>query len=113
MIALHAVPVALRIKEIERVSAQDSELQAVKDCLIEGKRDNAPKQYLPVRNELTFIGHVILRGTRIVIPQALRKRVVSLAHEGHQEVVKTKERLRTKVWWPAVDRDAERKCAEC
>ena len=34
MIALHAVPVALRIKEIERVSAQDSELQAVRNCLI-------------------------------------------------------------------------------
>ena len=113
VIALHAVPVALRIKEIERVSAQDSELQAVRNCLIEGKWDNAPKQYLPVRNELTFIGHVILRGTRIVIPQALRKRVVNLAHEGHQGVVKTKERLRTKVWWPAMDRDAERRCAEC
>ena len=37
MVALHAVPVALRIKEIERVSAQDSELQAVSNCLIEGK----------------------------------------------------------------------------
>ena len=34
MIALHAVPVALRIKEIERVSVQDSELQAVRNCLI-------------------------------------------------------------------------------
>jgi len=66
-VALHAVLVALRIKEIEQVSAEDSELQAVRNCLIEGKRDNAPKQYLPVRNELTFIGHVILHvwGTRI------------------------------------------------
>ena len=113
LVALHAVPTALRIKEIERVSAQDSELQAVRNCLIEEKWDNAPKSYLPVRNELTFIGHVILRGTRIVVPQALRKRVVSLAHEGHQGVVKTKERLRTKVWWPGMDRDAERRCAEC
>ena len=98
MVALHAVPAALRIKEIERISAQDPELQAVRNCLIEEKWDNAPKSYLPVRNELTFIVHVILRGTRIVVPQSLRKRVVSLAHEGHQGVVKTKERLRTKVW---------------
>lgn len=113
MVALHAVPAALRIKEIERISAQDPELQAVRNCLIEEKWDNAPKSYLSVRNELTFIGHVILRGTRIVVPQSLRKRVVSLAHEGHQGVVKTKERLRTKVWWPGMDRDAERRCAEC
>ena len=45
--------------------------------------------------------------------QALRKRVVSLAPEGHQGAVKTKERLRTKVWWPGMDRDAEKLCAEC
>ena len=36
-----------------------------------------------------------------------------MAHEGHQGVVKTKERLKTKVWWPGMDRDAERWCAEC
>ena len=66
-----------------------------------------------VRNELTFIGQVILRGTRIVIPKVLRQRVVELAHEGHQRIVKMKERLRSKVWWPGVDKDAERKCHEC
>ena len=67
MVALHAVPTALRIKEIERISAQDPELQAVRNCLVEGKWNSAPKSYLPVRNELTFIGHVILRGTRIIV----------------------------------------------
>ena len=66
-----------------------------------------------VRNELTFIGQVILRGTRIMIPKVLRHIVVELAHEGHQGIVKMKERLRSKVWWPGVDKDAERKCREC
>ena len=47
------------------------------------------------------------------MPQSLRKRVVNLAHEGHQGVVKTKERLRTKVWWPGMNREGERRCAEC
>lgn len=64
-------------------------------------------------NEWTFIGHVILRGITIVVPQSRRNRVVSLAHEGHQGVVKRKERLRAKVWWPGMDRDAERRCTEC
>ena len=62
LVALHAVPTALRIKEIEGISAQDSELQAVRNCLIEGNWDNALKSYLPVRI-VQFIGHVILRGT--------------------------------------------------
>ncbi|KAL9968936.1 hypothetical protein ACROYT_G021087 [Oculina patagonica] len=56
---------------------------------------------------------VILLGTRIVVPQALRKRVVSLADKGHQGVVKTKKRLRTKAWWPGMDRDAKGRFAEC
>ena len=113
MVALHAAPAALTIKEIERISPEDPELWAVRKCLVEERWNGAPKQYLPVRNELTFIGHVILRGTMIVMPQTLRKRVVSLAHKGHQGVVKTKERLRTKVWWSGMDRDAEKLCSEC
>lgn len=113
LVALHAVPTAMRIKETGRISAQDPELQSVRNCLIEGKWDSAPRSYLPVRNELTFIGHVILRETRFVVPQSHRKRVVSLAHEGHLGVVKTKERLRVNVWRPGMDRDAERSCAEC
>ena len=113
LMAFHAAPAALKTKETERVSAKDPELQAVRRCLVEERWNGAPKQYLPMRNELTFIGHVILRGARIVMPQALRKRVVSLAHQGHQGVVKTKERLRTKAWWPEMDRHVEKLCAEC
>ncbi|KAL9968959.1 hypothetical protein ACROYT_G021112 [Oculina patagonica] len=89
MVALYAVSAALIIKEIERIVAQNPELQSVIICLIEEKWDIVLKSYLPVRNELTFIGHAILLGTRIVVPQALCKRVVSLAHEGHEGVVKT------------------------
>ena len=113
MVALHAAPGTLKIKEIERISPKDPELWAIRKCLVQERWNGAPQQYLPVHNELTFIGHMILRGTRIVMPQTLRKRVVNLAHKGHQGVVKTKERLRTKVWWPGMDRDAEKLCAEC
>ena len=72
-----------------------------------------PEKLPTCRNEFTFIGHLVLRGTRIVMPYSLRRRVVNLAHEGHQAVVKTKERLRTKVWWPGMDCEAKKRCAEC
>ena len=65
IVALHAAPAALKMKEIERLSAEDPELQAVRRCLVEERWNGTPKQYLPVSNELTFIGHVILRGTKI------------------------------------------------
>ena len=65
-----------------------------------------------MKNELCTIGKLVLRGDRIVIPQSLRKSVLESAHEGHQGVVKTKSRLRTKVW-SKMDGDAERMCKGC
>ena len=112
MVAFQAVPVAIKIQEIESASAEDEELQAVRNCLASGNWEKGPRSFMMVRNELTFIGQVILRGT-VVIPKVLRSRVLELAHEGHQGIVKMKERLRSKAWWPGVDNDAERKCREC
>ena len=87
MVALQAVPIAIKIQEIESASAEDEELQAVRNCLASGNWEKGPRSFVMVRNELTFIGQVILRGTRIVIPKVLRSRVLELAHEGHQGIV--------------------------
>ena len=69
--------------------------------------------YTCIKNELCTIGKLVMRGDRIVIPNTLRKRILEAAHEGHQGIVKTKSRLRTKVWWPKMDSDAERICKSC
>ena len=98
---------------MEHASADDEELRVVRSCLVSGNWEKARKPYVMVRNELTSIGQVSLRGTIIVIPTVLGQRVVKLAHEGHQGMVKMKERLRSKVGWPRVDKDAERECREC
>ena len=46
----------------------------------------------------------ILRGNRIVIPGALiKKRVIELAHEGYQALIKTRSLLGFKVWFPKID----------
>ena len=50
---------------------------------------------------------------RIVILKSLRQKCVQLAHEGHLGIVGTKQRLRTKVSWPTLDKDAEMILKEC
>ena len=112
-VTLQAVPVALRIEEIEEVSFQDEELEVVREALETGHWSKAPKAFELVSHELAGIGQVVLRGTRIVVPRKFRRRVLDLAHEGHQGILKTKERLRSKVWWPGIDKEAEKKCREC
>ena len=49
----------------------------------------------------------------MLIPAKLRDRVVDLAHEGHQGLTKTKQKLRSKVWWAGIDRQVEAKCKSC
>ena len=65
-----------------------------------------------IASELCSIGQLILRGTRIVIPKKLRPRVLYLAHEG-LGIVGTKKKLRSKVRWPGMEKDAEKHCKTC
>ena len=100
--------------EVEEASAIDEELCAVKECLNGKPWDQlAYKRYLPCSSELCNIGQLILRGTGIVIPKKLRPRVLSLAHEGHLVIVGTKQKLCSKVWWPGMEKDAEKHCKPC
>ena len=113
-VAVSATPTAMTTHEVEEASADDGELSAVRECINGKPWDQLVfKQYLPCSGELCTIGQLILRGTRIVIRKKLRPRVVSLAHEGHLGIVGTKQRLRHKVWWPGMEKDAEKHCKTC
>ena len=78
-----------------------------------GNWSAAPSPYRLLRDEITVVGRLVMKGMRIVIPVSLRKRVLKLAHEGHQEIVKTKDRLRSKVWRPNMNSMVERHCKKC
>ena len=82
------VPVALRTEEIKEASGQDEDLKVVRVCLQSGDWSKVLKDFAVVCNELTYLGQVVLQGIRIVIPVKLQKRVLDLAHEGHQGIVK-------------------------
>ena len=107
----NSTPCALTPSEIEKASAADPEISPVKECVHTGDWSACTiPAYLHVKNELCSYGQLLLRGSRIVIPQVLREHVLKLAHEGHQGIVKTKCRLRSKLWRPKVDADAEILC---
>ena len=59
------------------------------------------------------IGKFVLRGTRIVLPKQLRCQELKLALESYPGSVAMKQRLRTKVWWPGIDKEAEGVCKTC
>ena len=113
-VAVNATPIAMTPKEIEQASAIDEELSNLRKSIrLNRWHELKNKQFLLVKEELCLIGKLVLRGTRIIVPQELRDRVLQIAHEGHPGIVSMKKRLRSKVWWPGIDKEVERFCQTC
>ncbi|XP_058977362.1 uncharacterized protein K02A2.6-like [Musca domestica] len=111
------VPRAVSILEIVEKNQLDLELmEAVESIKNNSWTSATSNRYFPFRLELCTLGNILLRGTKIVIPGPLRTRVLALAHEGHPGETVMKRRVRSKVWWPLIDRDVEKhvkNCHEC
>ena len=73
------------------------------------------QMFKPVKDELTVNeqANIILHGSHIMIPNTLQNRAILIAHEGHQGLVKTKQLLREKVWFPGNDDSVKQKIDKC
>ena len=111
----HAVPKAMTIEEIQAATKQDATLQKLVEIIrnenwhcvnmpefVENNDRNINiadlKSCRNVKEERTVNNDssIILRGSRIIIPEKLRKQSLEIAHEGHQGLIKTKKLLREK-----------------
>lgn len=111
-----ARPRAIAMQQIIKESETDSEIVNVKKGIFSNQWDESIKSYKMFSDELCFYENILLRGNKIVIPQNLRNIVLHAAHEGHPGIVAMKGRLRSKVWWPRMDKDVEsivRNCKSC
>lgn len=98
-LAQHATPKAMTLADIKEETLKDRVLQKVVAHLKDNtwhqvKNDSQDitilQKYKQICNELTVshMDDILLLGTRIVIPSGLEDRVLQLAHEGHQGIVK-------------------------
>ena len=131
-LASAAVPKAMTLAEIQEATAQDVTMQCLANLIRTQswrKIEKLPQQFQDadrtelnrfkqVRHELTVNAqtNIILCDRHIVVPAALRDKAISIAHEGHQGLVKTKQLLREKIWFPGIDDAIKRmidKCIAC
>ena len=125
-----ATPMELTVDEVKRETAKDATLQVVIELVQTNKWHNIAHyrdtevsyecllSFSKVRDTLTVneSADLLMRDYQIVIPNTLRKRVVELAHEGHQGMSKTKALIRTNVWFPGIDaavEEAVKRCIPC
>ena len=114
-VASNAVPKALSFEQIESATAADPVLQQVHSCLNSSEWLDTPelKPYKLIQHELCVSNGIILRGSWIVMPSALWQATLSNAHEGHQGIVRTKQKVREKVWWPGIMQQVETMVKVC
>ena len=126
-ISTHAVPITMTLTEIQEETDKDPTLSMLRTLIHNNSwhtvdNVNNPsvikdelKLFYKLKDELTVADNapLILRGSRLVLPQSLRKKAIELAHEGHQGIVKTKRLLREKIWFPNIDKTVEEMVQRC
>ncbi|XP_062541106.1 uncharacterized protein K02A2.6-like [Armigeres subalbatus] len=105
---------AIDVQELENTTNSDAILGIVKQCLRSGNWDkDEAKPFLPFKHELGFVGDMLVRGNKLVVPTALKMGMLDIAHEGHPGESVMKRRLRDRVWWPGMDNDAVSRVKAC
>lgn len=115
---LDSTPKAISLTDLQKETAIDPVLGKLAKVIRTNNRaacksDPVLREYAPVIDELSIAEGLVLRGSQIVVPVNLRDRVIKLCHEGHLGIVKTKQLLRSKVWFPGIDRRVESEIADC
>ena len=119
LLTTNAVPPAATLQEVKDATAADETLQSLARVITNQRWHevgNDVNQYQQIKQELSISNCVILRGTRIIVPEKLQRRTVLLAHSGHKAIVKTKRFLRDSVWFPGIDKKVEefvKGCVPC
>ena len=80
------------------------------------KKNLCPVQAKPfwqVRDGLIEADGLILFGSRVVVPMAMRREVMEGVHDGHFGEVKSVLRARSAVYWPGCDDQIRNMVASC
>lgn len=115
----HVMEVSLRsepaiTKEIiQRMTEEDECLKIVKEGILTGKFNKDLKRFELIKDQLSVVDGIILKGTKIVVPFVLRKKILELAHNTHGGENTLKGLLRPKVWWPGIDSDIKNYVEAC
>lgn len=83
------------------------------------KKPNVPSFLTPYWQDracLSVVDGLLLKGTRLVIPQSLRTEVLRKLHDGHQGIGRCRSLARGSVWWPGLSTElalSVKRCTVC
>ncbi|UYV80019.1 K02A2.6-like [Cordylochernes scorpioides] len=70
-------------------------------------------QYCPAKDDFSVENGILLKGSRYVIPENIRKGLLQRIDEGHLGIVKCRERAKGSIWWPRIISEIEEMVRTC
>lgn len=107
------------LQDLSAAARVDPSYVRLRDCVTTGFPTNrydlhaSLLPYWKLRDALSADGDLVLYGSRIVVPAALRRRTLARLHDSHKGVEATKRRARQTVFWPGLDSDIANTVAAC
>ena len=107
----------VRLEEVRLEQRKDREcINIIKYCQEDHWPESAKKdfpQYYIERHSFTVERGLLLMSSRLVIPQSLRKEMLTRIHQGHQGIVKCRALARSCVWWPGISKEIGTLVEQC
>ena len=98
-----------KLEEIKRATAEDQSMRTLSETIkfgwpeTKGETPVSIHAYWDVRDELSELNGIVLRGERIAIPPSMGKEMLEKIHQGHMRIEKSKRRARDKLYWPGMN----------
>ena len=107
-----------RLEQIKRYQLEDDVCREITMYVKEGWPDRAhlkglTSHYWSYQADLTVVDGLLMYGSRIVIPSALRQDTLEKLHEGHQGITKCRRLAIQSVWWPGVSKNIKELIENC
>ncbi|XP_077536156.1 uncharacterized protein LOC144148507 [Haemaphysalis longicornis] len=108
----------VRLEDFRSHQTSDGECSMLKAYSMKGwpRRDQLPlnmTRYWEHRGDFTICEDLLFMGGRLVVPEALRRDIVNLLHDGHQGVNRCLAVARDSVWWPGLNSQVKAAVENC
>lgn len=110
------------LEELRMETEKDEIIQEIMRSISKGdwkrqKKNEKLKPYLDMQEEFSAVNGLLYRIDRIVVPESLQRKIVKIGHNmGHLGKTKTKQMLREKYWFAAMNSIIDQvieQCYEC
>ncbi|XP_062534191.1 uncharacterized protein K02A2.6-like [Armigeres subalbatus] len=103
----------LSLEEIEVAAEKDEELIKVIEALKYNIWPRELRKFEAQKSNLHYLGSLICRNDKIVLPSCLRRKAMESAHGGHVGEVAMKRIMREFFWWPRMASETEQFVKDC